>query len=256
MPRYFIEVCYKGTRYSGFQVQQNAITIQSEVEKALTIRFRQSFNLTGASRTDAGVHALQNYFHFDTAGELFYLKDNSIEEKNLQQALYSLNSILKDDIVIKRIFKVADKAHCRFDAISRRYQYYIYCEKNPFYKDTAYFCPYTIDFEKLQQAASIILNTENFTSFSKSNSQAGSFICSIHESKWQKKSDCTVYDVVANRFLRGMVRGLVGTMLRVGTGKISLDDFIQIVKDNNSAKADFSVPAKGLYLVEIQYDNF
>lgn len=256
MPRYFIEVSYKGTRYSGFQVQQNAITIQSEVEKAIAIRFRRSLSLTGASRTDAGVHALQNYFHVDIADDLFYSIDKSAAEKNLQQALYSLNSILPDDIVIKRIFTVEDTAHCRFDAISRRYRYYIYSEKNPFYKDTAYFYPYPIDFEKLQLAASIILNTENFTSFSKRNTQVNNFICLIHKSNWQKKSNCIVYDIVANRFLRGMVRGLVGTMLRVGTGKISLNEFTEIVKDNNCTKADFSVPARGLYLIEIKYNNF
>ncbi|MEP6949373.1 MAG: tRNA pseudouridine(38-40) synthase TruA [Ginsengibacter sp.] len=255
MPRYFIEVCYKGTQYSGFQVQKNANSIQSEIEKALTIRFRQSLYLTGASRTDAGVHALQNYFHFDTAGELFHSNDNFTEEKNIQQALYSLNSILPDDIVIKRIFKVVDTAHCRFDAISRKYKYYIYGERNPFYKDTAYFYPYPIDFEKLQEAASIILDTENFISFSKRNTQVNNFNCSIHKSEWQKGNDCIIYEVVANRFLRGMVRGLVGTMLKVGTGKISLDEFSQIVENNKSAKADFSVPSRGLYLIEIKYSN-
>ena len=253
MPRYFIEVSYKGTRYSGFQVQQNANTIQSEVEKALAIRFKESFVLTGASRTDAGVHALQNYFHFDTTDDLFYSNDNSIDAKIVQQALYSLNSILPDDIVIKRIFKVGDNAHCRFDAISRKYQYYIYSEKNPFYKDTAYFYPYTMNFDKLQEVSSIILGTENFAAFSKRNTQVNNFICSIHISKWQKKNDCIIYEVVANRFLRGMVRGLVGTMLKVGTGKISTNEFAQVIKNSNSARADFSVPSKGLYLVEINY---
>jgi len=256
MPRYFIEVCYKGTRYSGFQVQENAITIQSEVEKALTIRFRQSFSLTGASRTDAGVHALQNYFHFDSAESLFCTNENFEEEKNMQQALYSLNSILPGDIVMKRIFKVGDTAHCRFDAIRRRYKYYIYYERNPFYRDTAYFYPYTVDFEKLQEAASVILDTGNFASFCKRNTQVNNFNCSIYKSMWQKDNSCIVYDVVANRFLRGMVRGLVGTMLKVGTGKISTDEFIGIIKNNNSAKADFSVPARGLFLVEIKYPDF
>ena len=217
------------------------------------MRFRQSFNLTGASRTDAGVHALQNYFHFDIAGDLFYSNDNSNLNKNVQQAFYSLNSILPDDIVIKRIFKVMDQAHCRFDAISRRYKYYIYSEKNPFYKDTAYFYPYTIDFDKLQQAALIILNTENFTSFSKRNSQVNNFTCSIHKSNWQRKNNCLVYDVIANRFLRGMVRGLVGTMLRVASGKISVNEFEDIIKSADSSEADFSVPPEGLFLIEIKY---
>jgi len=254
MPRFFIEVSYKGTRYAGFQVQENAITIQSEVEKALATRFRRSFNLTGASRTDAGVHALQNYFHFDTGQSGSYTGGDFEEEKNVQQALYSLNSILKDDIVIKRIFKVADTAHCRFDAISRRYKYYIHKEKDPFCRDTAYFYPYTVDFEKLQQAASIILNTGDFTSFSKRNTQVKNFVCLVHESRWQKNNSGMVYEVTANRFLRGMVRGLVGTMLKVGTGKISMDEFMGIVKGDDLAKADFSVPARGLFLVEVKYN--
>lgn len=256
MPRYFIEVSYKGTGYSGFQVQQNAITIQSEVERALNIRFRQNFRLTGASRTDAGVHALQNYFHFDTEDDLFYSNDISIEEKKIQQALYSLNSILPGDIVIKKIFKVENKAHCRFDAISRQYKYYIYREKNPFYKDTAFFYPYTIDFEKLQQAASIILNTEDFTSFSKRNTQVNNFLCTIQKSEWEKENELLVYTVIANRFLRGMVRGLVGTMLKVASGKISINEFSEVIKSNNCARADFSVPPQGLFLVEVKYQYF
>lgn len=256
MPRYFIEVSYKGTRYSGFQVQQNAITIQYEVEKALAVRFRQTCNLTGASRTDAGVHALQNYFHFDTLADLFRSNEHFSEETNLQRALYSLNSILPGDIVIKRIFKVEDTAHCRFDAISRTYKYYIYSEKNPFYKDTAYFYPYTIDFNKLQAAAAIIPYTENFASFSKKNTQVNNFICLIHKSEWQKNNSCIVYEVIANRFLRGMVRGLVGTMLKVGTGKISINEFAEIIKGDSAAKTDFSAPAAGLYLIKIGYGEF
>jgi len=253
MPRYFIEVAYKGTKYSGFQVQDNGITIQSEVESALTIKFGQSFQLTGASRTDAGVHALQNYFHFDTEAGLFYSKDSNCKEKNIQQVLYSLNSILPEDIVIKKIVEVAEKQHCRFNALSREYKYYIYRKKNPFYKDTAWFYPYTIDFEKLQQAAAIILNTKNFTSFSKKNTQVHNFICSIYKSEWIKENDFLIYNVVANRFLRGMVKGLVGTMLKTASGKISLKEFIAIVKSNNSNNADFSVPAQGLFLVEVKY---
>ena len=256
MPRYFIEVSYKGTRYSGFQVQQNAVTIQSEVERALTVLFSRPFSLTGASRTDAGVHALQNYFHFDLENDLFHSNDNFVGEKRLLQALYSLNAILPDDVAIKRIFEVGDKVHARFDAISRRYQYYIYREKDPFYKETAYFYPYTLDFEKLQQAASMVLDTENFISFSKRNTQVRNFICSIYKSEWQKKNNCIIYDVVANRFLRGMVRGLVGTMLKVGTGKISIQGFAEIIKNDNNGHAHFSVPSRGLYLTEIRYANF
>lgn len=251
MPRYFIEVAYKGTKYSGFQVQDNATTIQSEVESALAIKFGQSFQLTGASRTDAGVHALQNYFHFDIKTDLFRLK--SKEENNAQQILYSLNSILPADIVIKKIFDVEANKHCRFDAVSREYKYYIYRKKNPFYKDTAYFYPYTIDYEKLQQAAAVILDTKNFVAFSKKNTQINNFVCTIYKSEWIKENDFLIYNVVANRFLRGMVKGLVGTMLKTASGKISLGEFIAIVKSSNASIADFSVPSHALFLVEVKY---
>jgi tRNA pseudouridine38-40 synthase len=255
MSRYFIEVSYKGTRYSGFQVQQNAVTIQSEVERALAICFRQTFTLTGASRTDAGVHALQNYFHFDIKDDLFYSNKNLSKEKRNQQLLYALNSILTGDVVIKQIFQVQDNTHCRFDAISRSYKYYIYNKKNPFYKDRAYFYPYAVDFQKLQEAASIILSTENFASFSKRNTQVNNFNCKVYHSNWEEKKNLIIYDVTANRFLRGMVRGLVGTMLRVGTGKISLKQFAEIIQANDCTKADFSVPPTGLFLIEIKYNN-
>ncbi len=251
MTRYFIEVAYKGTEYSGFQVQDNGITIQSEVEKALVIKFGKSFQLTGASRTDAGVHALQNYFHFDTNVELFHLKNE--EDKSIEKGLYSLNSILPQDIVIKRIVEVDEKHHCRFDAISREYKYYIYHKKNPFYKDRAYFYPYPIDFEKLKEAAAIILHTKDFTSFSKKNTQVNNFICSIYKSEWLRENDFTIYNVVANRFLRGMVKGLVGTMLKTASGKISMEEFRSIVEIDNVNKVDFSVPACGLFLVEVKY---
>ncbi len=251
MTRYFIEVAYKGTEYSGFQVQDNGITIQSEVEKALAIKFGNSFQLTGASRTDAGVHALQNYFHFDTDVDLFYLKNK--EDQIVKKALYSLNSILPQDIVIKRIVEVDEKHHCRFDAVSREYKYYIYHKKNPFYRDRAYFYPYPMDFGKLREAAAFILHTTDFTSFSKKNTQVNNFICSIYKSEWIQENDFTIYNVVANRFLRGMVKGLVGTMLKTASGKISLEEFRTIVENNNVNKVDFSVPACGLFLVEVMY---
>ncbi len=253
MSRYFIEVSYNGTKYSGFQVQENAVTIQSEVENALRTCFRKPFDLTGASRTDAGVHALQNYFHFDSDDDVFYSTGNLNNQKSLQQALYSLNSILPGDIAIKRLFKVADKTHCRFDALSRQYKYYIYQKKSPFLKDTAYFYPYKLDFEKLQEAAAIILRTENFAAFSKRNTQVNNFTCSVYKSEWHKKNNLTFYEVIANRFLRGMVRGLVGTMLKVGTAKISLNEFTEIIESKNCTNADFSVAACGLYLTKVNY---
>lgn len=253
MPRYFIEVAYKGTMYSGFQVQDNAVTIQSEIEKAFSVKFQRSFLLTGSSRTDSGVHALQNYFHFDVDDELIFSNSDLHREKTSQRLLYSLNSILPRDIVIKRIFEVDEKAHCRFDATSREYKYYIYSEKNPFHQDRAYFYPYKFDFEKLQDAAAVILNTTGFKSFSKRNTQVNNFNCSIYKSEWIKENDFLIYNVIANRFLRGMIKGLVGTMLKVGRGKINLDDFNEIIKSNNCSKADFSVASHGLFLIEVKY---
>jgi len=270
MPRYFIEVSYKGTVYSGFQVQKNSNTIQSEVEKALKIFFKQTFALTGASRTDAGVHALQNYFHFDVEDSLsalkkiyeingsegpssFALVTIGIGEDILRKAVYSLNAILPSDIVIKRFFQVDEGTHCRFDAVSREYKYFIYLYKNPFLAERAYYYPYKLDIDKLNEAALLILQYQDFTSFSKRNTQVNNFICKIVKSEWILEGDMLVYNVKANRFLRGMVKGLVGTMLGVGTGKISLEKFDDIIKSRNCTKADFSVPAHGLFLLAVNY---
>jgi len=244
MQRYFLEVAYKGTNYSGFQVQHNANSIQAEMEKALFILFRRQINLTGSSRTDTGVHALQNFFHFDT---------ESISLEN--DFLYSLNSILPHDIVIKNIVAVKQNAHCRFDALEREYKYFIYQNKNPFLSDRAYYYPYSMDIEKLQEAAKQILDYGDFTSFSKRNTQVQNFLCSIYKSEWIREEESIVYTVIANRFLRGMVRGLVGTMLKIGTGKISTNEFKIIIESRDCTMADFSVPSHGLFLTGIKYES-
>ncbi|MES2774183.1 MAG: tRNA pseudouridine(38-40) synthase TruA [Bacteroidota bacterium] len=239
--RYFIELAYDGTRYGGFQIQDNSNTIQAEMEKAFFTFYRQPFALTGSSRTDAGVHALQNYFHVDT--ELL------IESKHL----YNLNSILPNDIAIKSIRMVDDNAHCRFLASHRTYNYFIYQEKNPFIKNTAWFYPYPLDMDLLNQAAALLHQYHDFTSFSKRNTQAKTKICSIMESHWQVKTGQVVYTVKANRFLRGMVRGLVGTMLQVGRKRISMDEFREILAAKDCSLAHFDTPAHGLFLVEVGF---
>ncbi len=243
MSRYFIEVSYRGTHFSGFQVQNNAVTIQSELEKALLVLFKQVFSLTGSSRTDTGVHALQNYFHFDT----------EITTIDQERKVYNLNAILPPDIVVKRIFKVADTAHSRFDAIRREYLYHIYSIKNPFLNDRAFFYPYTLHVDALNEAASLLLRNVDFTSFSKRNTQVNNFICTLSVSKWIQQDNMLIYHVAANRFLRGMVKGLVGTMLLVGTGKITLQQFEQIVLSHDCTNADFSVPPHGLFLEKVVY---
>lgn len=241
MPRFFLEVAYKGTAYSGFQSQQNANSIQSEVENAFAILQKEKITFTGSSRTDAGVHALQNYFHFDYQGEIH------------PQFVYKMNAILPGDIVVISLKKVQDDSHCRFDALSRQYKYYIYDKKNPFLADRAYYYPYKPDFDKLQQAAQIVKEYKDFTSFSKRNTQAKTFVCDIMESNWVRKDDCLIYEVKANRFLRGMVRALTATMLLVGRGNISIDEFQNIIQSKDCTKAAFDVPAHGLFLTSVNF---
>jgi len=245
MQRYFINVAYRGTSYAGFQIQDNANSVQEEVEKALKVLFKITIELTGSSRTDAGVHALSNFFHFDV--------ENAFEEERLQKSVYNLNAILPPDIVIKSIVPVPHAAHCRFDALSREYQYFVYQSKNPFLGGEAFFYPYTLDMDKLNSAAEAIKEYTDFTTFSKRNTQVKTFNSTILKSEWIEQNDCIVYYVKANRFLRGMVRGLVGTMLRVGTGRISNDEFRSIIESKNCSNADFSVPPHGLFLIEVDY---
>lgn len=239
--RYFLEVAYKGTRYSGFQIQQNATSIQGEIERAFQVLFKDSIELTGSSRTDSGVHAFQNFFHFDR-GQPFQ-----------QDWIYNLNAILPNDIVVKNVIRVSDDAHCRFDAFSRTYNYHIYQYKNPFLEDRAYYYPYKLDLEKMNEAAGHVKTYIDFTSFSKRNTQVKTFLCNILQSEWVQRDEQLVYIVTANRFLRGMVRALTATMLKVGRGILSVEDFHTIIQSKDCSKAFFDTPAHGLTLVEVKY---
>lgn len=249
MTRYFLELAYKGTRYSGFQSQHNANTIQAEIEKALAFFQKEKFKLTGSSRTDAGVHAKQNFFHFDALIPITEWKGVE-SEANL---IYKLNAILPPDIVVKSVFAVNQNAHCRFDALSREYKYYIYRYKDPFKSERAFYFPYKLDIEKLQRAALMLKEHNDFTSFSKRNTQVKNFICQIFESRWVIEEDMIVYNVVANRFLRGMVRALTATMLQVGRNKISLENLKKIIDSKDCTMASFAVPAHGLFLYSVNY---
>lgn len=244
MARFFMELAYMGKDFAGFQVQQNANTVQAEVEKALQIYFKERIELTGSSRTDSGVHAHQNFFHFD-----FHM----FEDQCFNKAVYHINAILPSTITIKKIYRVADNAHCRFDALSRAYQYTIYNYKDPFLDDRAYYYPYPLDIVMLQEAASIILSNNNFRSFCKKNVQVHTYNCDIMHSQWHKEGHVITYEVQANRFLRGMVRGLVGTMVRLGTGKLTIEGFKDIIDSNDCTRVDFSTPAKGLSLIKVAY---
>jgi tRNA pseudouridine38-40 synthase len=241
MPRYFISVSYVGTRYAGSQVQDNGQTIQGALEHCLAILFRQPVGLTGSSRTDAGVHAKKNYYHFDWENEI----DGD--------PVYQLNALLPSDIAVWEIIPVADTAHARFDAVGRRYVYRVYDQKNPFLHDRGWYYPYPMDLPLLNKAAATIMGEQDFTSFAKRNAQVYTHDCTIVHSGWEFENGVYQYTVQGNRFLRGMVRGLVATMVKAGRGKISLDEFHSILLSKDCTKADFSAPAKGLVLEDVIY---
>lgn len=244
MPRYFIEVAYKGCRFNGFQVQQDkGITIQGEINRALGVFFKEEIQTTTSSRTDAGVHALQNFLHWDT-------QRNSLPPKTI----YALNAILHPDLAIRNIFPVADTAHSRFDALSRKYAYHISSFKNPFKQDICFHYPFKLQEDLLAQTAELLKKHSDFTSFSKRNTDVKSFLCRIEESYWERLDEFNiVYHVCANRFLRGMVKALVGTQLQVARGKMSLSEFEQVILAKDCTRADFSPPSKGLFLEQVIY---
>lgn len=247
MSRYFIEVAYKGTNYAGFQKQDNANTIQAEVESALKTYFRTSIRLTGSSRTDAGVHARQNYFHFDT--------DSFAENIDFSKSTYHINAILPVDIAVKGLLRVDDNAHCRFDAISRTYEYRIYQLKNPFLQDSAFYYPFPLKLAELHEMAEELSNHTNFKTFSKKNSQVFTYNCDITNATWFYQEDEMIFSVTANRFLRGMVKGLVATMLHTVSRKLSQDAFRNIILSKDSAQAKFAVPPHALTLVNVAFND-
>lgn len=240
MPRYFLEVAYKGTRFSGFQIQENAETVQSAVEKAFKVLHRVPVSLTGSSRTDAGVHALQNYFHFD------------FEQAVNPQFVYKMNAVLPDEVVIKNLYLMHDEAHSRFDAVAREYEYRLYGSKNPFLKGLAYYYPYVLDRALLQESAAIVKEQTNFFAFAKTNTQVKNFRCTIYKSEWIEREDQLIYNVAGNRFLRGMVRLLTATMMKVGRGRLSMEEFKALFQSEEE-KCSFSIPPTGLFLKEVRY---
>lgn len=245
MQRYFIEVMYDGRAFHGSQVQGDIPTVQLVVNNALSTLLRKPMESFGASRTDEGVHALCNYYHFDTEEELH------------PHFHYKLNAILPAEVAVNKIFlaSTGDKANARFDALTRRYRYKLYANKNPFDKGLAYYFPLKIDTEVLHETAAILKEYQDFESFSKKNTQAYTFLCQIHESYWEQQGEQLHYIVKANRFLRGMVRGLVGTQLQIAKGKGTIADFRKIIEAKDCTLVDFSVPGNGLYLEHIEYPD-
>jgi len=241
--RYFIEFSYKGTNYSGWQRQNNAISVQQLLDAALTLILRENIETVGSSRTDTGVHAEQQYAHFDVDKEL----------NNTEQLIYRLNSRLPFDIAVHRIFLVAESAHSRFDATHRRYEYRIIYRKNPFLSEQSHVFHKPLDIGKMNEAAVLLLRYKNFESFSKIHTQVNNFLCDITIAEWVEKDGILTFNIKANRFLRGMVRALVGTLLEVGTGKRSIEDFEKIILAQDRSRAGAQAPAQGLFLVEVGY---
>jgi tRNA pseudouridine38-40 synthase len=241
--RYFLELSFKGTLYSGWQIQDNAISVQEKLNDALTILLGAKTESTGCGRTDTGVHAKQFFAQFDAANEL----------TDKYKFVHQLNSILPNDISVFDFHLVKEDASARYDAVKRTYEYYLYRNKNPFLKEFAAAMFYDVDVEKINRACAILLEHDDFKCFSKSRTQVKHTICNITEAKWETKNDFHIFTISANRFLRGMVRAIVGTLLETGKGSLSLEDFKKIIENKNRADAGASVDACGLYLSKIEY---
>jgi len=243
--RYFLVISYCGTNYHGWQRQPNSSSIQETLEEAISIILKQKTLLVSAGRTDSGVHAINMYAHFDAN------INGEIESKLVSL----LNSFLDHTITIKKIIKVVDNAHARFDAISRTYEYKISFCKDPFKHERYFELRNEINFKKIKTASKSLLHHNDFKSFSKTRTDVKNYLCDISKVDWKIKNDQAVFTITANRFLRNMVRAIVGTLIEVGKNKISVDDFNNIIIQRDRAKAGFSVPACGLYLLNVEYSK-
>ncbi|MDR0582610.1 MAG: tRNA pseudouridine(38-40) synthase TruA [Prevotellaceae bacterium] len=248
--RYFIYLSYKGTNYHGWQMQANARTVQGEVNRALSLLLNEKIETTGAGRTDTGVHASYFVAHFDSGQYELYVAANGTA-----QTLYKLNCILPGDICIHDILHVEATAHARFDAVQRTYKYYISTEKNPFNTEFAAFFPFELNVAAMNDAAQLLFEYTDFTSFAKLHGQSKTNRCRIIQARWEATAGGLEFTISADRFLRNMVRAIVGTLIDVGRGKITRDDLRHIITRKNRCAAGSSVPAKGLWLTGIQYKN-
>jgi tRNA pseudouridine38-40 synthase len=241
--RYFIELAYDGTNYHGWQIQQNAVSVQELLNKALSTLLRHPIETIGCGRTDTGVHAKEYFAHFD--GTKHEIENSKFE--------IGINALLPHDIAIKRIIPVNADAHARFDATLRSYEYHIHFEKNPFLNGYSWLLRDRPDMELMNQAAAIIMEYIDFSCFSKSNTQVKTNNCKIAKAIWEQTDNGIIFKISADRFLRNMVRAIVGTLLMVGKGEMHPEEIRTIIESKNRSKAGMSVPACGLYLTEIKY---
>ena len=243
MPRYFIHMAYNGNRYHGYQIQPHSTSVQETVEQCLSLKLSQPVSITGCGRTDTGVHARNYYAHFDLEQPL----------EDADALANQMNAFLPDDIVIYRIWQVAPEMHARFDAVSRTYHYYITRTKNPFHTQDAFYLYGDLDVAKMQEAANILFEYEDFTSFSKVHTQVKTNNCKIIEARWFEQDGLLVFRIKADRFLRNMVRAIVGTLLEIGKGRMTLEEFRAVIERKDRCEAGTSVPAHALFLEEVEY---
>ena len=249
--RYFIQLSFDGTAYHGWQIQPNGVSVQETLQKALSTLLRQPIEVVGAGRTDAGVHARMMVAHFDLP----------LTPSQGGDLVYKLNKLLPRDIAVQRAWPVPDDMHARFSATSRTYRYYIHTRKDPFLRDRSWLVTFPLDFDRMNEAASRLLQFEDFTSFSKVNTDTKTNLCHITEARW---NDVTppwegqgggrwMFTITANRFLRNMVRAIVGTLVEVGRGRMTVDEFCRVVERKDRCSAGESVPAHGLFLENVEY---
>ncbi|WP_100615987.1 tRNA pseudouridine(38-40) synthase TruA [Confluentibacter citreus] len=242
--RYFIELSYNGKAYHGWQNQPKSISVQEVIEDSLSKLLSDTIAIVGAGRTDTGVHSSQMFAHFDT--EIAFREDDLV---------FKLNSFLPKDIAVHTIFKVRDNAHARFDALSRTYLYRITFQKNVFTFDNTFYVKQDLDVDTMNEASKILFQYKDFQCFSKSKTDVKTFDCDIMEAEWFFKEDELHFVIKADRFLRNMVRAIVGTMINIGIGKLNMEDLHTIIISKNRSEAGFSVPAHALYLIEVAYPN-
>ena len=242
--RYFLELSYNGKAYHGWQNQPKSITVQEVIEDSLSKLLSENIAIVGAGRTDTGVHASQMFAHFDT--EIIFVENDLV---------FKLNSFLPKDIAVHNIFKVKPESHARFDALSRTYLYRITLKKNVFSFDNAFYVKQNLDVDKMNEASRALFNYKDFQCFSKSKTDVKTFDCVIMKAEWFVKEDELHFIIKADRFLRNMVRAIVGTMINIGLGKLNVDDLDHIITSKNRSEAGFSVPAHALYLIEVAYPN-
>lgn len=241
--RYFIELQFNGRNFHGWQYQPNAATVQGELNTKLSLLINEKVETVGAGRTDTGVHAKYFVAHFDTRKKL----------NNLSDLTFKLNKFLHDDVFVLNIHLVPKDAHARFSAVSRTYKYYISTQKNVFNKDLAWQLFYNLKIELMNMGASEIIRHTDFSSFSKHHTDVKTNTCNVYISAWTREDNFLIYTITADRFLRNMVRSIVGTLVSMGKGKLSLDELIEIIKTKDRSKAGESAPAQGLFLFDIQY---